>query len=166
MTILFVAPHLSTGGMPQYLYKQIETLSDFNIYCIEWDNVTGGKLVVQRNRILDVLGDKLITLGENKEELLEIIEKINPQVVHLQEIPEMFMSYELAEKLYATGREYRIVETSHDSSYDVSNKRHFPDKFMMVSQYQVDAYKCLDIPCELVEYPIEYKTAMSYTHHE
>jgi FkbM family methyltransferase len=144
--------------MPQYLYKQIETLSDFNVYCIEWDNVTGGKLVVQRNRILDKLGDKLITLGENKEELLEIIEKINPQVVHLQEIPEMFMSYELAEKLYATGREYRIVETSHDSSYDVSNKRHFPDKFMMVSQYQVDAYKSLDIPCELVEYPIEYKT--------
>jgi FkbM family methyltransferase len=159
MTILFVAPHLSTGGMPQYLYKQIETLSDFNVYCIEWDNVTGGRLVVQRNRILDILGDKLITLGENKEELLEIIEKINPQVVHLQEIPEMFMSYELAEKLYNSARTYKIIETSHDSSYDVSNKRHFPDKFMMVSQYQIDAYRSLDIPCELVEYPIEYKTS-------
>jgi glycosyltransferase involved in cell wall biosynthesis len=158
MKILFIAPHLSTGGMPQYLYKQIEALSDLDVYCIEWDNVTGGVLVVQRNRILSILGDKLITLGENKEELLEHINRISPDIIHLQEIPEMFMSHELAEKLYSSDRTYKIIETSHDSSYDVSNKKHFPDKFMMVSQYQIESYKSLNIPCELVEYPIEYKT--------
>ena len=157
--LLFIAPHLSTGGMPQYLYKQIiAVLEDFDVYCIEWDNVTGGVLVVQRNRILEALGDRLITLGEDKTELLNYVNnKIKPDIVHLQEIPEMFMGYGIAEKLYATDRKYRIVETSHDSSYDVTKKRHFPDKFMMVSQYQIESYKALNIPCELVEYPIEYK---------
>ena len=157
--LLFIAPHLSTGGMPQYLYKQIEALlEDFDVYCIEWDNVTGGVLVVQRNRILEALGDRLITLGEDKTELLIYVNyKIKPDIIHLQEIPEMFMGYGIAEKLYATDRKYRIVETSHDSSYDVTKKSHFPDKFMMVSRYQIEAYKSLNIPCELVEYPIEYK---------
>jgi FkbM family methyltransferase len=157
--LLFIAPHLSTGGMPQYLYKQIITLlEDFDVYCIEWDNVTGGVLVVQRNRILEALGDRLITLGENKENLLLHIKVIKPDIIHLQEIPEMFMGYGLAEKLYNDpGRTYKIIETSHDSSYDVTKKSHFPDKFMMVSQYQIETYKKLNIPCELVEYPIEYK---------
>lgn len=157
--LLFIAPHLSTGGMPQYLYKQITAvLQDFDVYCIEWDNVTGGVLVVQRNRILEALGDRLITLGEDKTELLNYVNnKIKPDIIHLQEIPEMFMGYGIAEKLYATDRKYIIVETSHDSSYDVTKKSHFPDKFMMVSKYQVEAYKSLNIPCELVEYPIEYK---------
>jgi FkbM family methyltransferase len=157
--LLFIAPHLSTGGMPQYLYKQITALlEDFDVYCIEWDNVTGGVLVVQRNRILEALGDRLITLGEDKTELLKYVNyKIKPDIVHLQEIPEMFMGYGIAEKLYATDRKFRIVETSHDSSYDVTKKQHFPDKFMMVSRYQVEQYKSLNIPCELVEYPIEDK---------
>lgn len=158
MKILFIAPHLSTGGMPQYLYKQIESLiKDFEVYCVEWDDVTGGKLVVQRNRILDILGSRLITLGANKHDLLKIIEDIKPDFIHLQEIPEMFMEYELACELYSKDRPYIIIETSHDSSYNVNNKVHFPDKFMMVSQYQINEYKKLNIPCELVEYPIEYK---------
>jgi FkbM family methyltransferase len=156
--LLFIAPHLSTGGMPQYLYKQIEVLkNDFEIWCIEWDNVTGGKLVVQRNRIFELLGKNLITLDEDRHHLFKIIEEFKPDVVHLQEIPEMFMPHEVASKLYNSNREYVIVETSHDSSYNVSNKVHFPDKFMMVSQYQINEYKKLNIPCELVEYPIEYK---------
>jgi FkbM family methyltransferase len=158
--ILFIAPHLSTGGMPQYLYKQIECLIDvFDVYCAEWHDVTGGHLIVQRNKILNLLGKKLITLDQDKYHLFKIIEELNPDVVHLQEIPEMFMSYEVARKLYSSDRKYIIVETSHDSSYQVENKMHFPDKFMMVSQYQVEEYKKLSgIPCELVEYPIEYRT--------
>jgi FkbM family methyltransferase len=158
MKILFIAPHLSTGGMPQYLYKQIEALNtDHEVWCAEWENVTGGVLVVQRNRILNLLKDRLITIGEKKENILSLITKINPDIIHLQEIPEMFMGYSIAEKIYNDpAREYTIIETSHDSSFDISNKLHFPDRFAMVSQYQVETYKPLNIPCDLVEYPIEY----------
>jgi len=157
--LLFIAPHLSTGGMPQYLCKQIEVLiNDFDIWCVEWDNVTGGVLVVQRNKILNLIKDQLITLSQDKEEILRIIKEISPDIVHLQEIPEMFMPYAIAEKIYSDpDRAYNIIETSHDSSFDVSKKVHFPDKFMMVSRYQIEAYKSLKIPSELVEYPIEYK---------
>lgn len=157
MKILFIAPHLSTGGMPQYLYKQMETISsDCEVYCVEWDNVTGGVLVVQRNRIANLLGNKLITLDRDRYHLFKIIEEIDPDVIHLQEIPELFMDYNVALKLYNKDRKYIIIETSHDSSFNISNKQHFPDKFAMVSQYQIETYKPLGIPCELVEYPIEY----------
>ena len=61
MRLLFVSPHLSTGGLPQFLLKKIEVLNDtFDIWCIEWDNITGGQLVVQRNQIQNLLGSKLI----------------------------------------------------------------------------------------------------------
>jgi hypothetical protein len=159
MTIFFIAPHLSTGGMPQYLYKQIEALyKEHIVYCLEWDDVTGGNLVVQRNRIKNLLGNKLITLDQNKHHLFKLIEEFNPSVIHLQEIPEMFMPIDVADKFYSINRKYKIVETSHDSSFDINRKIYFPDKFMMVSQYQVETYKPLNIPIQLVEYPIEYKT--------
>jgi FkbM family methyltransferase len=157
MKVLFIAPHLSTGGMPQYLYKQIEVLSEnCEVWCIEWDNVTGGVLVVQRNRIANLLGNRLLTLGEKREDLFSFIKTINPDIIHLQEIPEMFMPYNIASRLYNLDRKYTIIETSHDSSFDINNKLHFPDRFAMVSQYQIEAYKPLGIPCDLVEYPIEY----------
>jgi len=126
--ILFIAPHLSTGGLPQYLVKKIELLKgEFEIYLIEYNNSTGGKLVIQKNKILDLVDeDKFFMLDDNKEETLEIINKIKPNIVHLEEIPEYFMSYDLARKIYNVDREYFIVETSHDSSFNSNHKIFFP----------------------------------------
>jgi FkbM family methyltransferase len=156
--IVFIAPHLSTGGLPQYLVKQVESIKDeMDVYCIEWDNVTGGVLVVQRNKMVNLLGDRLITFGENKRELFSIINKLNPDIIHLQEIPELFMAEEIADELYSVNRSYVLIETSHDSAYNVDSKKYFPDKFLMVSEYQIKKYKKFDIPIDLVEYPIENK---------
>ena len=156
--LLFITPHLSTGGQPQYLYKQIETLAnDYEIYCIEWEDCTGGVLVVQRNKIKNLLGNRLITLGKNKDWILNEINSINPDIIHFQELPEYFVPYETAIRIYNSDRQYKIVETSHDSGFDTKNKLHFPDKFLMVSQFQVNKFSDFGIPCELVEYPIEYK---------
>lgn len=158
--VLYIAPHLSTGGMPQYLCKQIELLKEeFNVYCIEWSDVTGGVLVVQRNKIKNLLGSNLITLGADKNELFKHIERIKPDVIHLQEIPEIFtIPYNIATRLYSKDRSYTLIETSHDSSFNVDDKVFLPDRFLMVSQYQINDYKKLGIPCDLVEYPIEYFT--------
>lgn len=156
--VVFIAPHLSTGGMPQYLVKQIELIKDdCEVYCIEWGNVTGGVLVVQRNKVVNLLGDRLITLGENKHELFDVINKLQPDIIHLQEIPELFMESSVADKLYSQDRKYVLIETSHDSGYNTDNKVYLPDKFLMVSNYQKNAYKKFDIPCDVVEYPIENK---------
>ena len=41
--LLYVAPHLSTGGLPQYLVKKVELLKqEFEIHLVEWVDCTGG----------------------------------------------------------------------------------------------------------------------------
>jgi len=156
--LLYVAPHLSTGGLPQYLTKKIELLkNNFEIYLAEWSDCTGGVLVVTRNKIVKLVDkDKFFTLGDNKQELINIINQVKPDIIHLEEIPEFFMDFNIANQIYTQDRTYKIVETSHDSSYDITQKKFFPDKFMFVSQWQINQYKDIDIPKVLVEYPIEY----------
>lgn len=158
MKILFITPHLSTGGAPQYLLKKIKELNDHcEIYCVEYSNVTGGVLVVQRNQIENILKNKLKSLGENKLELLDYINNINPDVIHFEEVPEYFCDKNIAKQIYKKNRLYKIIETSHDSSFDVKNKIFFPDCFIFVSEYQKQLFSSLEIPSYVVEYPIEYK---------
>ena len=156
--LLCIAPHLSTGGLPQYLTKKIELLKgEFEIYLVEWSDCTGGVLVVTRNKVVKLVdSDKFYTLKEDKQELIEIINNVQPDIVHLEEIPEFFMDFEIANQIYSQDRNYKIVETSHDSSYDTTQKKFFPDKFMFVSQWQINQYKDINVPKVLVEYPIEY----------
>ena len=48
--LLYVAPHLSTGGMPQYLLKQIQSFTNkFEIVVVEYNDHSGGVFVVQKN---------------------------------------------------------------------------------------------------------------------
>ena len=156
--LLFIAPHLSTGGLPQYLTKKIELLKDeFDIHLVEWVDCTGGILVVTRNKVTQLVDPKkFYTLDDNKQQLIDIINDIQPDIIHLEEIPEFFMDDNIAQQIYTQDRNYKIVETSHDSSYNTDNKKFYPDKFMFVSQWQINQYKDLDIPKVLVEYPIEY----------
>ena len=74
-TLLILTPHMSTGGCPQVVAKKVELLKDYyNIVVVEWECVAWA-YVVQRNRVIDMIGDKFITLSENKEyDLFNIIE--------------------------------------------------------------------------------------------
>jgi len=159
MKILFITPHLSTGGGPQYLLKKIIELKDeHDVYCVESDDVTGGVFVVQRNRVKEILNTKMITLNNNKHELITHIKNINPDVIHFEELPEYFCDVNVAEKIYVPNRTYKIIETSHDSSFDINTKQFFPDRFAFVSIYQKKMFAPLKIESDVVEYPIEYKT--------
>lgn len=87
MKILFIAPHLSTGGLPQYLLKKIKSLKNENeIFCIEYNNCTGGVLIVQREQIEKICKPNFYSIGENKYELLNLIKSIKPEIIHLEEI--------------------------------------------------------------------------------
>jgi FkbM family methyltransferase len=159
MKILFITPHLSTGGGPQYLLKKIVELKNHHdVYCVEYEDVTGGVFVVQRNKVKEILNTKLITLGDNKYELINHIKNINPDVIHFEELPEYFCDVNIAEKIYVSNRLYKIIETSHDSSFDINTKQFFPDRFVFVSIYQKKMFAPLKIESDVVEYPIEYKT--------
>lgn len=170
--ILYITPHLSTGGLPQYQYRLIkETSNDFDVYCIEY-SIHALSYNVQRNKIIEHLiegnvdafdeKNKFYTLHGEEEDrskkLKKLLFQINPDVVHLQEMPEYFMSNECCSIVYNSDRKYTVIETSHDSSFDYNNKRWYPDKFVVVSDYQRDMLSPLNIPTEVVYYPIDYKT--------
>jgi hypothetical protein len=112
---------------------------------------------VQRNQIQELLNDNFISLGENKKELLNIIEDFQPDVISMEEFPEFFMSDEVTKEIYLKNRNYAILETTHDSSFPVNSKRWFPDKFIFVSAFNAFRYSIYDIPYEIVEYPVDYK---------
>jgi len=166
MRILIIDSHLSTGGMPQVSLKRVEALiKDNEVYLIEYREIAWS-YVVQRNKIKEILGDRFISLGnvwgENQEQIrdnfIKIVEDINPDVIHMEEIPEKFiygMRKEHSDWLYRKDRKYKIVETTHTSTFDVSQKQYFPDKFLFVSKYSMLEYSRFGIPSSLVEYPVE-----------
>jgi len=85
MKLLYITPHLSTGGAPQYLLKKIELLNEDNdIYVIEYNDY--GHYRVQKDQILNIIGDKLITLSETKSDILNYLDDIKPDIIHFEEI--------------------------------------------------------------------------------
>jgi hypothetical protein len=157
--LLIITPHCSTGGAPQVSANKVKLLAnEFDIMVVEHAFVAW-KFVVQRNRIIDVVGsNKFKSLGENKtQELQSIINEFSPDVISMEEFPEMFMSDDMANWVYRAERTYTIVETTHDSSFNPSKKRFMPDKFVFVSPYNALKYTHLPIPYEIIEYPVDIK---------
>lgn len=152
-----IAPHLSTGGQPQYLLKQIEGhIGEHEIFCVEYSNITGGVLVVQRNRISNILGDRLITLGEDKSTIVNIINEIGPDIIHFQEIPETFVDSKILDVIYADERPYSIVVTTHSSHADPAAIKYTADRFVLVSEWSRKRFAGVfgDEMCTVWEYPV------------
>ena len=154
--ILFIVPHLSTGGLPQVTTNKIQLLKDdYIIKCVEygcysWD------FVVQKNRIKNLIGEEnLITLWDDKNVLINIIDEFQPDIISMEEFPEFFMGNEITRQIYRKNRPYKIFETTHDSSFKPTSKVWFPDKFIFVSVFNAIQYSMFDIPYEVIEYPIE-----------
>ena len=157
MKILYVTPHLSTGGLPQYLLKKIQSLKDHELWCIEY-NYISDKYTVQRDQIRDLLKDSFFSLGDqSKERLLEKIAQICPDVIHFEEFPETFVSHEILYRIYNKDRRYLIFETSHGIYYNPETKIFLPDKFIFVSEMQAELYGKMGVAYEIVEYPIDQK---------
>lgn len=157
--LVYIVPHLSTGGMPQYLLAQIKSFqNDFDIYCIEWEDITGGVLVVQKNKIKSLLGNKLITLPNNKDVIIDLLNTLNPDIIHFQEIPENFIKYNILYKIYSKGRDYNIVVTTHSSHTKPEKLKFLADKFVLVSNWSKNVFERHfngTIPCDIWEYPIQ-----------
>ena len=140
--LMFIVPHLSTGGMPQFVLKQIELLKDeYDIHLIEWDNITGGVYVVQRNLIESLLGLNFFTLQADKKKILDILSDIKPDILHFHEIPETFINGEVLDKIYSSDREYNIVVTTHSSLTDPSSIKYTADRFILVSEWSKDVFE-------------------------
>ena len=155
--LLIISPHFSTGGAPQVTLNKVELLRDhYEIMVVEYAFLAWN-FVVQRNKVINILGGNFKSLGENKRELLDFIESFNPDVISMEEFPEMFMDNDLARELYSEDRTYRIVETTHDSSFPPHEKRWMPDEFVFVSAHNMFRYNHLDVPMQVIEYPVNQK---------
>jgi glycosyltransferase involved in cell wall biosynthesis len=155
--LLFICPHLSTGGAPQFTLNKIELLSSiYDIYCIEYNHLSS-EYIIQRNKIKDILNDKFIALYDNKKILKHHIAHIKPDIIMIEDISETFIDNNLLHFIYNINRKYKILETTH-SSYNYSNiKKFYPDKFIFVSEYSKKIYSHFKIPCEIIEYPVDFK---------
>lgn len=161
MKILYITPHLSTGGLPQYLYKKIESLSKTNeVYVVEYNNISHS-FVVQKNKIIDTIGlDHLITLDAQTHHLLPaIIKQYNFDAIHFEEFSESFVNQEILKNIYVNNRTYKIFETTHSSAEQ--QKIFLPDAFLFVSKAHMKSYHHYNVPSFLVEYPLEYKQKSS-----
>jgi len=157
--LLIFCPHLSTGGAPQVTANKVKLLKDeFDLIVVE-HSMIAWNYVVQRNDIISTIGkDRFFSLGDNKEQDFKtIMENFNPDVISMEEFPEMFLENSISDWLYRQDRTYTILETTHDSSFDPKSKRYFPDKFVYVSAYCAFKYSYLDVPIEIIEYPIDNK---------
>jgi autotransporter strand-loop-strand O-heptosyltransferase len=156
LRILFLAPHLSTGGMPSFLLKRIESLKDtVEIFVVEYQNYSMD-YVVQRNAIINLVGPmNFATLYEDKMNLFRQIDHFDPDIIHIDEMSER-LDPAMIGQLYSPFRKYRIVETCHDISFVPSSKINIPDLFLFCSPYHLTTFKDVPGDAHLIEFPIDH----------
>lgn len=157
LRIMFLAPHLSTGGMPAFLLKTIETLKDdVEIYVVEY-TCHSIDFVVQRNAIINIVGDNFKTLYEDKMELFDVINNWNPDIIHIHE-PSERLDSNIISKLYNNNRNYRIVETCHDISFKPDEEKiYHPDYYAYCTPYHVETFSNMPSLYSVIEFPIDNK---------
>lgn len=153
MRIMYITPHLSTGGMPEYLRRKVELLKEDNdIWVVEKNFEPAYRSI--RDKIQSLIGDRLINIGANQHRLIEKIEEVRPDVIHFEELSDYHFSEEVLERIYKKERAYKIFDTLHDSSIDASEKRFIPDKMIVVSAWQMKNFMRLGMPIEIIEHEI------------
>ena len=153
--LCYIPSHLSCGGMPQFLLKRIQTLLDytdsFEIFVIEYHDY-GKHFPTQRNQIVELLGDHFYS----SDKVLEILDEIKPDIIHLDEMPELMGNDELFKKLYSNDRKWYIVETCHNSSFRPdSDKKFHPDLYAFCTPWHEDIFGNMDAQFVTIPYPID-----------
>jgi autotransporter strand-loop-strand O-heptosyltransferase len=175
LKLMYVVPHLSTGGMPQFVLKRIESLLEYKneieVFLVEYSQFSD-TYIVQRNKIIELLDvGHFFSLGwftepEKKYQLIDIIKENKIDIVHIEEIPEGFESFNkiplgILNQLYDNNRTWKIVESCHNIWFDGnSNKKLHPDYYSFVTPYHLSSqFNKLNTPKKVWEYPIEDKVS-------
>ena len=171
--LLYVTPHLSTGGMPQFLLKRIQELQkhkdEVEIFLVEFC-LFSGTYIVQRNQIINLIDEdhffNLSVIGEEKESekkerLIEIIKENNIDIIHFEEITEGFESFNrvslnLLNQIYSNDRSWKIVESCHNIWFNPVNRKVRPDAYSLVTPFHLkETFKNEPSYKELHLYPID-----------
>ena len=164
--LLFLAPHLSTGGMPGFLLRRLELIK---LYCpeiepfvVEYSNYSPF-YVVQKNKIKELLpSTHFFELGDDKMKLIDFLKENQIDIVHVDEMIEGFDTYNKVPKnlmnaLYSNERTWKMVETCHNVWFDPgAHKFYHPDAYAFCTPYHKEI-TFADVPSysEVLEFPIE-----------
>jgi autotransporter strand-loop-strand O-heptosyltransferase len=157
MKILYLPSHLSTGGMPQFLLKRLESLKEYtdNEYYVVEYQCHSLDFVVQRNAIKSLLAENFTTLYEDKMELFKVIEQWQPDIIHIDE-PSERLDRQMVAKLFDPNRKYRIVETCHDISFNPDDEKLFhPDLYAFCTPYHEQTFANMESKFVTIQYPID-----------
>lgn len=140
--ILFITPHVSTGGLPQYLLTKIKLLRDhFDITVLVWDSYEG-EFNIQAKQIEKVCKVHRIPkacIGEIKTSYVRsfITSEAKPDIIHFEELPELFMSEygELLNEIFGKvwGKSIVVLCSTHTSQ--PFNIEYIPDHFIFPSEH-------------------------------
>lgn len=167
LKILFIAPHLSTGGMPAFLLKRIEALQNFNVEVsvVEFSNYSD-EYVVQKRKIKELCNT--YSLKEDKKSLISIVRVLQPDIIHVDEMIEGFDSFnkvptEIKDFLYSPDRTWRMVETCHNIIFNPDiEKVYHPDGYAFCTPYHLKTFKNMSGKKAVINYPIENKVPSVY----
>lgn len=163
--ILFLAPHLSTGGMPSFLLKRIESLINYEeleLFVVEYSNVSDD-YVVQKNKIRSLIKpENFFTLHGDKTILLNIIKDNNIDIVHSDEILEGFGEHiptDLFNALYDNERTWKVVETCHNVWFNPESSKIFnPDAYAFCTPWhKLRTFAKMPSYGEVLQFPLENK---------
>jgi autotransporter strand-loop-strand O-heptosyltransferase len=164
--ILFLEPHLSTGGAPSFALKRIQALidnEDFEIFVVEYADIGGLAYVVQKNEIKRIVKpENFTTLYEDKSLLMNIIRDNNIDIVHADEILEEFEHSNkipdvMLNDLYSNNRTWKIVETCHNIWFNPKTSKKFnPDAYAFCTPWhKFKNFSEMPSYSEVLQFPIE-----------
>lgn len=154
MKVLFITPHLSTGGLPSYLLWKVKNLlkKKNDVIVLEWQCISLD-FVVQRNTIQELLSNKFITCHSDINVVIQQIKLHNPDVIHFEELPESFLKVSDLDVL-KNNIDCKVAITTHDSNRFNSNLSSIisPDYWVMPMSLYEKKY-INDIPVLTWEIP-------------
>ena len=166
--ILFLEPHLSTGGAPSFALRRIKALMNnekFELFVVEYADIGGWAYVVQKNEIKSIIKpENFFTLYEDKSILMDIIRNNEIDIIHADEILEGFdhsnkISDSMFNELYNNERTWKIVETCHNVWFNpINSKRFNPDGYAFCTPWHKErTFKDMPSYSEVLTFPIENK---------
>jgi autotransporter strand-loop-strand O-heptosyltransferase len=174
--LLYLTPHLSTGGMPQFVLKRIQELQKFKdqieVFLVEYSQFSN-TYVVQRDEIIKLLdNDHFFSLGDTtdtkrKYEIMDIIKNNEIDIIHSEEMLEGFESFNriplpLLNQLYSNDRTWRMVETCHNIWFNPQTHKKFnPEAYSFVTPYHLEDTFSFETPMKFLSlYPFENKVKL------
>lgn len=162
--LFYIAPHLSTGGMPAFLLKRLQSLrKHYNVQLnvVEFSNYSD-EFTVQKNQIIDI-ADNFWTLGEDKTSIIDLISLVKPDIIHIDEMIEGFDSFnkvpiEVMNFIYSSGRTWKVVETCHNVIFNAdTQKLYHPDAYAFCTPFHLHTFANMPSSKEVINFPIDNK---------